>query len=662
MIILERGTLKRKDTLLPESLQVDIEERGGRAVAQVGPEAPQLMIGDWLLDDTEPGKGIVWRVSSLEPEYDSGTTRITMEHIIEELRDQIIFGELELHGTAKNALTKILARSKYWRLGTCEFSENLPYEFDGDTLYEAVEGVCETLEDCEWDFDLSAVPFKLSVRKISGEIGSEMRAGRNIRTIRKTIDKSGMYTRFYPVGKEELKLGGNGYVSKNEDVYGIISRSETNQAIDSADMLRAWANGRLRRHCVPTVEISVEGIELADATGESLDRFTVGKKCRIPMPEIGETILERITKVSYRDKIGQPETVTVTMSNKREDARSLVTQVRQEAQKVRGGGRAGSKKAAEDHAWFTDTEDHVSMTAEAIVGKSADGKVDWSRVADITVSGSGIYSTVTRTEGDLVTAKSRIAQTENMIGQFVSAVGKDGKITAASIVAAVNSAGSSVVISADHITLAGSVKLADAMTASSLGVTFKKSVNVSGSNGIAIGAGGYISLGAYSIRLDTLQGMIKTAKVDGNVLTLEPFYGTPINFSKATTLSGRWRSGKYTVTAKQNSENVAENVTQLKQLMADGSVSVIGHQVGKTVYVYATENGGNNAVSTGFSQQIWIDAEDVYQQGKTDGAGAYTLFGKFTRYGSVSVEGKTYMAYITDSTSEYIENVNLYRK
>jgi hypothetical protein len=199
------------------------------------------------------------------------------------------------------------------------------------------------------------------------------------------------------------------------------------------------------------------------------------------------------------------------------------------------------------------------------------------------------------------------------------------------------------------------------MTASSLGVTFKKSVNVSGSNGIAVGAGGYISLGAYSIRLDTLQGMIKTAKVDGNVLTLEPFYGATINFSKATTLSGRWRSGKYTVTAKQNSENVAEHVTRLKQLMADGSVSVIGHQVGKTVYVYATENGGNNAVSTGFSQQIWIDAEDVYQQGKTDGAGAYTLFGKFTRYGSVSVEGKTYMAYITDSTSAYIENVNLYR-
>lgn len=663
MILLEKGTLTQKDVIFPESMQLDLEERNSRAVLQLGPEAPEVTIGDWMQDDTNPGRGIVWRVAAVEPSYETGTRRVTLEHIISELKDTIIFGELKLNGSATNALQNILNRSAVWMLGSCAYNRSLPYEFDGDTLFEAVEGVCETLEDSCWDYDLSSLPFKLHIRQLGSDIGSEMRAGRNIKTIRKTIDKSNMYTRFYPIGKEELKLSGSvKYVSRNEDKYGTISRSETNQAISSQSMLRAWAEGRLARHCDPTVAITAEGLELADATGENLDRFTVNTMCRIPIPEIGEIITERITKLSYRDKIGNPETVTVTMSNKTEDVITLTSQIKQENQAVRSGGRSGSKKAEEDHAWFTDTTEHVSMTAEAIVGKNADGTVDWGRVADITVNGTGIYSTVTKTERDMVTAQSAITQHENFIDQTVKAIGKDGKVTAASITLSINDAGSDVVISADHIRLAGNVNLNNCMTASGIGVNFLKSVNMTGSNGISIGAGGYLSLGAYSIHLDTLQGMIRSVSVSGNVLTLKPFYGSPINFSKATTLSGKWSSEEYTVTAKQNDETVGTNKTKIKQLNTNGSVSVAGKLVSQDVRVYATENGGSNSVYTGFHQQITIDAADVYEDGKRDGAGAYSLFGYFDKYGTVSVEGQTYTAYITQDTSASASHLALYKK
>ena len=661
MILLNKGTLTRKGVLFPEKMSLDIEERNSRATLELGPEAPGITIGDWMQDDTDPGKGMIWRVASIEPTYETGTTRVTLEHIISELKDTIIFGELDLHGSAENALRNILGRSQYWTLGSCAYSVSLPYEFDGDTLFEAVEGICETLEDSWWDYDLSAVPFRLHIRRLADGIGSEMRAGRNIKTIRKTIDRNGMYTRFYPIGKEEMRLSGTPYVSRNEDRYGVISETETNQSIDSEDMLRAWAEGRVRRHCDPTVTVTVSGLELVRATGEPLDRFRMMTMCRIPIPEIGETITERITHLSYPEKIGNPETVTVTMSNKTADVTTLTAKIRQENQKTRSGGRAGGKKAEEDHAWFTDTTDHVSMTAEAIVGKNPDGTVDWGRVADITVNGDGIYSTVTKTEKDMVTAQSSIKQLENTIDMTVKAVGKDGKITAASIVMAVNNAGSSVVISADHIQLNGNVALSDAMTASALGVNFKKSVNVQGSNGIAIGAGGYISLGAYSIRLDTLQGMIRSASVSGNVLTLTPFYGNPINFSKATAQSGKWSGGIYTVTAKQNNESVGTNKTQIKQLNQSGEVGVIGKYVGQNVHVYATENGGSNAVSTGFDQEVWIDASEVYENGKREGSSSYRLFGYFDKYGTVSVEGQTYTAYITQNTSESASHLALYR-
>ena len=649
MILLNKGTLSRKDVILPEKMSLDIEERNGRAVMELGPEAPGATIGDWMMDDTDPGKGIVWRVAALEPTYETETRGVTLEHIISELKDTIIFGELALHGSAENALRTILGMSQHWRLGSCEYDVSLPYEFDGDTLFEAVETICETLEDSWWDYDLSAVPFRLHVRKLGSGVGSEMRAGRNIKTIRKTIDKNGMYTRFYPIGKEELRLSGTPYVSRNEDKYGIISETETNQAIDSEDMLRAWAQGRVRRHSDPTVTVTVAGLELADSTGESLDRFRIMTMCRVPIPEIGETITERITKLSYPDKIGKRENVTVTMSNKTQDATTITEKIRQEAQKARSGGRAGGKKAEEDHAWFTDTADHVSMTAEAIVGKNPDGTVDWSRVSDITVNGDGIYSTVTKTERDLVTAKSAIEQTETAIRQTVEAVGADGKITAASICLAIRNGSSEAYISADRIRLDGSTSIRQLLT----GQATIGQLKVSDLRVQAQGGMGFISVA----------NCINTALVTNNELKLYRMNGDLVaTFSKATQLSGKWGGGKYTVTAKQNNESVDTNVAEIKQLTQNGNVGKIGKYVGQNVSVYATENGGSNNVSTGFSQEVWIDASEVYEDGKRDGAGGYSLFGYFDKYGTVTVEGQTYTAYITQSTSSSASHLALYRK
>lgn len=662
MILLKRGTLEAIGWIRPESVGLDLEERNSRCVLTLGPEDAKVALGDWMTgEEAEHGKKIVWRVSSIEDQYDNGTRRVTLEHLIQELRDRIIFGELQLHGTAKNALKEILKKTSYWTLGGCDISETQPYEFDGETLFDAAESVTETLEDAYWDYDMTAMPFKLYIRKQDSAARCEMRPGRNLRTLQKTIDRTGMYTRFYPIGKDELHISGN-YVSRNTDKYGIITQTETNQAIDDAGMLKSWAQARLRRHAMPTVTITAGGLDLADATGESLDFFAVNTVCRIPMPEIGETVEERITRISWSDRIRDPEGVTVTMSNKRDDPIDLASQIKRETAAARSGGRAGSKQAAEDHAWFTDTEEHVSMTAEAIVGKNADGTVDWGRVADITVNGNGIYSTVTKTEKGLVTAQSAITQLEDRINLMVRAVGADGTITAASIIMAINSGKSSIDISADRISLSGSVKLGDAMTASALGVNFKKSVNISGSNGIAIGAGGYISLGAYSIRLDTLQSMIKSASVNGNVLTLTPFYGEVINFSKATTLRGKWSGGDYTVTAKQNDVTVETNKTTIKQLQKIEDLTPIGNFVGANIAVYATENGGSNGVSTGFTQQIWLDAQDIYDKGKTDGAGGYRLYGYFGRYGTVTIEGVTYQTYVMSNSRQGYATTALYSK
>lgn len=76
----------------------------------------------------------------------------------------------------------------------------------------------------------------------------------------------------------------------------------------------------------------------------------------------------------------------------------------------------------------------------------------------------------------------------------------------------------------------------------------------------------------YDVDVSTLKSMIRSASVSGNVLTLTPFYGDPITFSKATSLSGEWGSGKFTVTAKQNSVKV-NSLVESPTLTLDGNGS-----------------------------------------------------------------------------------------
>ena len=78
------------------------------------------------------------------------------------------------------------------------------------------------------------------------------------------------------------------------------------------------------------------------------------------------------------------------------------------------------------------------------------------------------------TQVSLEGIQSQITQNASSISSIVQSVGSNGTVTAASIVQAVNNAGSSVKISADHITLSGDVVLRSMLT--------DGSTQISGSN------------------------------------------------------------------------------------------------------------------------------------------------------------------------------------
>lgn len=432
MIALLDHQLKVRDRFEPESMSLSLEERQSSASVTVGPEAPEIVINDWLRDETEPGAGIVWRVRSVSESVETRTRTLTLEHVIQYLKDFVIFGEVkagDITGTgsskctAKQAATYALKKQSLWTLGGIAANPSNPYSFNGDSVYAALETITESMPDMQWEYDLTSLPFKLHIVKQPTAFTSEMRMRRNISTMKVQIDRTRMYTRLYPIGKNNLHISGN-YVSKNESIWGTVCKVETDSSIEDAAELKRWAQARLERHCEPVTTITVTGLELSAETGEPLDHIVVGRVCRMPLPEYGGVVMkERVTKLSWADKVKEPRKVNVTLANNLEDVASIVNSQSTSSASSSRGSRVSAVKNEKDHAWFLDTTTHVGMVAEAVAGPGA--AENWSRVASVIVDGKGIHQRVQTAEGDIVTMWSSIEVLEDRITLEVANVKSD---------------------------------------------------------------------------------------------------------------------------------------------------------------------------------------------------------------------------------------------
>lgn len=422
MIILSKGSLTQTGRFAPETMALNLSERGSTATITFGIGTADLAIGDWLQDDTDPGAGIVWRVKTIDTQFNTKTVTVQLEDMVNSLNDQLLNGEIkpsDIAGgsattcTARQAVEYILNRQSVWELDDFDYdSVSNPYNFNGDSLKAALDTVSSSLEEPVWSYDFTAYPFKISITHLSDDIDSEMRMSRNISTLKVSIDRTRMFTRFYPIGKNNLRLDAPGYAEKNVSTYGVIEKTETDETKDTKEKLLSWAQEYLDKHAEPIVTATVTGLDLSAETGVSLDSFTIGKKCRMPLPEFYTTITEKVIKLSWKDKLAEPENVTVTMANQKEDIASIINRINSSSGR---GGRAKAKDDEEDHAWIVDTNDHVSLVAEAVAGKDGEGNPNWSRVAELTVDGNGIAARVTETEDGLVTLHSAIEQTSTQI-------------------------------------------------------------------------------------------------------------------------------------------------------------------------------------------------------------------------------------------------------
>ena len=667
MLLLSGHSLTPARKVPLEAMSLQLKERDSTATITPA-DMTGISISSWFQDDTEPGKGIVWRVKSIGTAYATNTPTLNLEHAISILKDRVLFGEVTpatITGkstattcTAAQAVRYILGKQSDWVLGSFGYSVSNPYKFDGDTLFDALETVTNSLEDAEWTYDMSAYPFKLNIRPRNSTVSSELRAGRNLKTITRTVDKGGMYTRFYPIGKDALKLKGMGYVDKNASKYGIIEKVETDESLDSEEELKRFANERLKLHAEPTVTIDVEGLELAGATGEPLDRLTLGRVCRVPLPEFGTTIEERIVTLTYPDKLFQPTVFKATLANSRSDVTKIVADAIKQGGKSR---RKAAEQSKEDHAWFEDTDEYVAMVATKTgIDKLGKSETLYSRLQ---VQADRITAEVSRAKEAEGTLSGKISVEAGKISQIVSSVGKDGKVTAASICLSINNSGSTAMINANKIYLLGqtianqisadyiATKISNIATLNANNILARSVKVVVGQTQSDVATHVYVSGCPYDLRI-TRSG--DTYTLQQKRLGYEATWLDVGSFSRATSLSGSWSGGVFSVTASPQGD------TMQAGLFDATSSDVTWSGLTGTVKVYANLNGGETKYDTGktlrvtapFTSRSFVkvfNTNDTIYYGKfynSSGqaltSGNYYWFGHSTNFGGSSANTTLY--------------------
>ena len=224
------------------------------------------------------------------------------------LLDDLLEGWHEIGGTGistRDVLEYILARQSgkgmRWVLGDCDFNDYYQYNFQDVTLLEAIMSLGETLlEEYEFVFDSTSVPWTMHLRRLESEAMCSLVYRRNMTRFRRSVDGrvvTRLYGRGYGEGDNQLTIaavnGGKDYVDADAgtmDKYGIrcgvhVDTRQTDPKTLKAHMLRILEAGKQ-----PAVSYEADAIDLARATGESWDRVAVGKKVLVLDEILGEAI------------------------------------------------------------------------------------------------------------------------------------------------------------------------------------------------------------------------------------------------------------------------------------------------------------------------------------------------------------------------------------
>lgn len=499
MIQLPRLYVKGKFSRLVNPINVSITDNmKPLSTASITlPKGEELPIRSWVELFNPYGSVGMFRVRSPRNNYGKESSTAELEHMIAEVGDYLVKEEISEMMAGTTAIKRIFDHYKggKWKLGKYSDvgSGKVAVEVSYDNVLNALMSILEQKPECMMKYDFSTTPWTISIVKKGTSVMSEGRISRNVTSATVTYDDSELCTRvWYQIFSTVKDKDGNEtveakWVYKDADTLKNYDNPIEGRVGTSSDMTTAEINAVvdnfLREHKQPKASVSIQGIELSKITGERMDKFVVGDLHRLALPDYGVTVELNITSISWNNVYSQSMNVVVNLGEEEDTVVTFLHNLDATGSGTRGGGGGGGGRKKQEEKWkeystkFEQDDRRISMTAQRV-----DRANNILEQAGLRLNSKGVLIYAKDNKNNLQSkldvtsdaikaeAKARSGKDEELSGKIKVQAGrislvveeKDGKnvIKSASIITAINSDGSSIVLSADKIDLQGSV-LAD---------------------------------------------------------------------------------------------------------------------------------------------------------------------------------------------------------
>jgi len=304
---------------------------------------------------------------------------VSCEHVLATLRDTEINETLYGSAGTATAINEVLAEQtvSHWQLGTCDFDELFLYEWPrGTTLLKALLSIPEKFQSGYfWTFDTTSHPWTLNLIEPPTVVTAYIDYGRNMKSIERMEDASGLVTKLYPhgakagedqIGISSVEPSGNDYIENYSYTTEVITRHWTDQSYETEQELYDAAVALLDKLSQPKYTYRVTAADLYKITGESIDKFEIGALVKVSNPEMDIDADVRVMSITKNDLTGKPGEITLELANKGEEF-DLSEKVK--TNDLSGidindipGGTPGALPAPPSSAGLVITTDHLGYT------------------------------------------------------------------------------------------------------------------------------------------------------------------------------------------------------------------------------------------------------------------------------------------------------------
>ncbi len=297
--------------------------RAGKASFTLPADDPHVDDID-LLDYAEVFDGDervgLYRIKRKRPTKSNNTQEIQYEcrHVLDTLNQGRIVDKITQTGVS-TALNYILNQqhTSHWSLGTVDFSKSFAYEFQQQSLLNALLSVPQVWwDDYEFTYDTASYPWTLNLIKPDTTPQAALYYDKNIKTIEKEISTDELVTELYALGDgsgdDRVKVGP---LTNNTGTYGYHTKIWEESHYDNATDLETAAQKYLNKHDTPRISYSGDADDFYRIMEDSNNQLELGDYVRVYDPDLDFDVSVRIVKLKKNNVTGEPASLSFELNN-----------------------------------------------------------------------------------------------------------------------------------------------------------------------------------------------------------------------------------------------------------------------------------------------------------------------------------------------------------